>query len=248
MSRFSRVLLRTAARLDLPQPIKSQVLLEMAADLEDMFSAYRERGLSEAEAELRVTERFDASDDALRDLTRLHSSAFRCWMDRFSAQARTLWERVLLVVILLFVAMITGRLLFSTAFFRDASGFVWPAILIGIAAVGIFLAKVYQLYIKKDHRVRGLRRWLPTLLMLACAAPTCGLFGYFLTLYLTMTRIAEDVEMAGPHFAGWLVGSTATMIVSLLVAILVALFWFLLVNKVARIELAEAALILEEQR
>jgi hypothetical protein len=247
MSRFSEVLRRSAARLDLPQPIRSHVLLEMAADLEDMFAAYRQRGLSENEAEFKVMERFDASDDALRELTRLHSSAFRRWMDRFSAQARTVWERVMLVAILLFVALMTGRPLLSTTFFRDASGFIWPAILIGIATLGIFLAKGYQLYLKKDHDIRGLSRWLPTLLLLACAAPANGLFGYILTLYSAMTRIAGEIEMAGPYLTVWLFGSTVTMIFSLLVAILAAVFWFVLINKVARIEVAEAALILEDR-
>jgi hypothetical protein len=220
----------------------------MAADLEDMFDAYCRRGLDEADAELKVTERFDASDDALQELTRLHSSAFRRWMESFSAQARTLWERLMLVAILLFVALVTGRFLLSTTFFMDADRFVWPAILFVIVALGIFLAKAYQLYVKKDHRIRGLRRWLPTLLLLACAAPANALFGYFLTLYLTMSRIAGNVEMAGPYLAEWLFGSTATMIFSLLVAILAALFWFILINKVARIELAEAALMLEDRR
>jgi uncharacterized membrane protein len=248
VNRFSAILRRTAARLDLPQPIKSRVLLEMAADLEDLFDAYRQRGLGEDEAERKVTERFDASDDALSELARLHRSAFRRWMDRFSAQAQTVWERMMLGVILLFVAVMTGRSLASTTFFRNASVFVWPAIVVGIAVVGIFLGKAYQLYIKKDHRVRGLRRWLPTLLMLTCAALFNGVFGYLLTLQLTMARIAEEHEKAGIYFESWLVGGTATMILSLLVAILAALFWFVLMNKVKRIELAEAALMLEAPR
>jgi uncharacterized membrane protein len=248
VNRFSAILRRTAARLDLPQPTRSQVLLEMAADLEDLFDAYRQRGFSEDEAERRVTERFDASDDALSELARLHRSAFRRFMDRFSAQAQTLWERVMLGVILLFVAVMTGRSLASTTFFGNASVFVWPAIVVGVAAVGIFLGKTYQLYIKKDHRIRGLRRWLPTLLMLTCAALFNGVFGYFLTLQLTMTRIAGEYEKFGIYFERWLVGGTATMILSLLVAILAALFWFVLMNKVRRIELAEAALMLEAPR
>ena len=67
MSRFTGLLKRTAARLDLPQPTKSHVLLEMAADLEDLFAAYRERGFGEEEAARRVEEKFDASDDALNE-------------------------------------------------------------------------------------------------------------------------------------------------------------------------------------
>jgi hypothetical protein len=220
----------------------------MAADLEDLFHAYRQRGLSEEEAEREVTERFDASDDALRELARLHRSTFRRWMDRFSAQAQTRWERIVLGLILVFVAVVTGRPLISTAFFREAGEFVWVAIVIGIVAFGIFLAKAYRLYVKKDHRVRDLRKWLPTLLMLSCAGLCNGVFGFFLMFQLSMMRISEDYETAAFRFTDWIVGSTATMILSLLVSILAALFWFVLMNKVRRVELAEAAPMLEAPR
>jgi membrane protein YdbS with pleckstrin-like domain len=248
MSRFTGLLKRTAARLDLPQPTKSHVLLEMAADLEDLFAAYRERGLDEEEAARRVEEKFDASDDALNELVRLHRSAFRRGMDRFSEQAQTPWEKLMLVVILLFVAAMTGKLLVFTAFFREASVFVWPAAVIGVVAVVIFLVKAHQFYIKKDHAMRRLRTGLPSLLLMACAGLFNGVFGFFLGMQLSMARIATDIEQANDYFTRWLVGSSVTMILSLLVAILAAVFWFVLMNKVKRMELAEAALLLEEPR
>jgi hypothetical protein len=248
MSRFTRLLKRTAARLDLPQPTKSHVLLEMAADLEDLFAAYRERGLGEEEAARRVEEKFDASDDALNELVRLHRSAFRRGMDRFSEQAQTRWEKLMLGVILLFVAAMTGKLLLSTSFLRDASVFVWPALVIGIVAVGIFLVKAHQLFVKKDHAMRRLRTGLPSLLLLACAGLFNGVFGFFLGMQLSMARIAADIEQANDYLTRWLVGSSVTMVISLLVAILAALLWFVLMNKVKSTELAEANMLLEEAR
>jgi hypothetical protein len=246
MSRFTGLLKRTAARLDLPQPAKSHVLLEMAADLEDLFAAYRERGLDEEEAARRVEEKFDASDDALNELVRLHRTALRRGMDRLAEQAEAPWEKLMLVALLLFVMAVTGKLLFSPSFFKDASLFVWPGLLIGIVAVGIFLVKTHQLFIKKDHALRRLRTGLPSLLLLACAALFNGVFGFFLGMQLSMARVAADIEAANSYVARWLVGSSVTMILSLLVAILAALFWFVLINKVKRTELAEAALLLED--
>jgi hypothetical protein len=246
MSRFTALLKRTAARLDLPQPVKSHVLLEMAADLEDMFAAYQERGLDEEEAARRVEEKFDASDDALTELTRLHRSALRRGMDRFSEQAQTVWEKVVLVLILVFVLASVGGLLASPAFFSSASTFVWPGATVGLVALGIFLVKTYQLFVKKDHGLRRLRRGLPSLLLLACAAIFNGAFGFFLGMMLSMHLMATDQERAGVHFMSWLVGSSATMILSMLVAIFAALFWFVLMNKVKRIELAKAAMLLED--
>jgi hypothetical protein len=246
MSRFTGLLKRTAARLDLPQPVKSHVLLEMAADLEDMFAAYRERGLDEEEAARRVEEKFDASDDALTELACLHRSALRRGMDRFSDQARTGWERLVLVLIVLFVVATTGGMLTSGSFFADASVFVWPGAIIGLVAFAIFLAKAHQLFIKKEPGLRSLRRGLPSPLLLACASLFNGVFGFFLGMQLSMFHMAADRKSAGIHFMSWLLGSSATMILSLLVAILAALFWFVLMNKVKRIESAKAALLLEE--
>jgi hypothetical protein len=245
MSRFAELLRRTADRLEIPQPARSRVLLELAGDLEDSFDHYRGLGLEEAEAERKVEERFDVSDEVLAQLVRLHHPAFRRWLDRFSVQAQSLWERVMLTVILLFVVAMTGSQLFSTSFFDDASASVWPAVISAIVAVGIFLAKGYQLFIKKDHEIRHLRTLLPTLMITACASLFVGVFGYFLGLYLAMIRMAVDMERSGYYLTVWLMGSTATMIVCLLVAILAALFWFVLMAKVRRIESAEATLLLE---
>jgi hypothetical protein len=50
MTRFSEILRSTAVRLDLPQPSKSNILLELAADLEDLFQHYREQGHDEEDS------------------------------------------------------------------------------------------------------------------------------------------------------------------------------------------------------
>lgn len=248
MNRFTGLLKRTAARLDLPEPVKSHVLLEMAADLEDMFAAYRERGLGEEEAARRVEEKFDVSDDALNELTRLHRSALRRGMDRLSEQAQTRWEKLMLVAILLFVALMTGGLLLTDGFFSDASLFVWPGVAVGVAAVGVFIAKAHQLYIRKERGLRRLRWGLPFLLLLACAALFNGVFGFFIGMQTAMGRAAAGPEGTHIYLMDWLMGSSATMILSLMVAMLAAILWFVLMNKVKRVELAEAALLLEEPR
>ena len=248
MSRFSGLLKRTSVGLDLPHPVKSQVLLEMAADLEDMFAAYREKGLDEEEAQRKVEEKFDASDETLAELTRLHRAAFRRRAERFSEQASTLWEKAMLVVVLLFVAVSTGTLLLNPSFFADASPFVWPGAALGILAVGIFLLRAWSLFLKPDPDPRRLRLGLPLLLFITCAALFNGLFGYLVGLQSAMFRIAEDYTTTRVNMGSWMVSSTATMILSLLVAILASLLWFVLVSKVRRIELRRAERLLEEGR
>jgi hypothetical protein len=50
MSRFRRVLSHTGERLSLPKATKSLILVEIAADLEDLFQHYLQQGMSEEEA------------------------------------------------------------------------------------------------------------------------------------------------------------------------------------------------------
>ena len=51
MTRFRDILLRTSDRLELPQPVKSRILLEISADLEDIYDECVSRGMSGEEAE-----------------------------------------------------------------------------------------------------------------------------------------------------------------------------------------------------
>jgi hypothetical protein len=246
MTRFTGLLRRTASRLDVPEPARSQVLLEMSADLEDLFSAYRERGLSEEDAVRKVEEKFDVSDETLGDLSRLYRNAFRRGTDRLSDQASTVWEKVVLVLLLLFVLVASGGLVASPDFFASASDFVWAGVVVGAAALAVFLVKGHQLFLKQDSPPRALRSGLPALLFLASASLFIGVFGFFYGLMTAMTSMAADRERAGLLFMRWALGSSATIIVCFLVALCAALFWFVLVNRVKRLEMTRAALLLEE--
>ncbi len=249
MTRFTEILRSTADRLDLPQPAKSNVLLELAADLDDLFRFYRTQGHDEEESARMVAERFRVSDDVLVQLVRVHRYGFQRWIERFSDRTRSFWEKTLLFVIVLLSVAAAGMQLAGTTLVRDASRFIWPLALVAAAALALTLAltlaKVYQLYIKKDHHVRRLRDGLPTILFLALGALFVGVFGVVWDLFAAMaTAAAGDVHPAIP-FQQWIFESTATLIVAFLVAISAALAWFLVLNKVLRIERAEASQLLE---
>lgn len=76
MSRFTSLLKRIDDRLKFPQPTKSRILLEIAADLEDLHLLYLERGLGEEEAAQLAEEKFDFSDKALQEFTHVHQTLF----------------------------------------------------------------------------------------------------------------------------------------------------------------------------
>jgi hypothetical protein len=57
MARFSSIIRDLNSRLDLPQPARSRVLLEIHADLEDLYEFYLQKGAEAAEAEKMAEER-----------------------------------------------------------------------------------------------------------------------------------------------------------------------------------------------
>ena len=102
MSRFNQFLHHTGERLTLPKATRSLILVEIASDLEDLFQHYIRQGSSEEEAAARAEEKVNMSDEALAELVRIHSER-RGWSDRISRRAQTLWERIALSLIVLFI-------------------------------------------------------------------------------------------------------------------------------------------------
>jgi hypothetical protein len=93
--------------------------------------------------------------------------------------------------------------------------------------------------------VRRLRDNLPALLFLALSSLFVGCLGLVWDLYAAMSlAVTSNVHPAIP-FNQWIFESTATLIVALFVAIITALAWFLVLNKVLRVERAEASLLME---
>jgi hypothetical protein len=245
MNRFAEILKRTGDRLDLPQPEKSRILLEIASDLEDLYDLYRGQGIDEEEAARRASEKLVVSDEALAQLVQIHESSFRKFLNRISDQAQTRWERVLLTALVIFVALYAGRELFSSQLYVRAGGFVWPILGIGLMTVFTAVFRIYALYIKRDHAIRRLRAGLAWLVAGGCASIVIGLFGAIIETFRAVRMGVADIEMSLHHTIDGALRCSAMLIVSLLTAIAAFCLWFVLVNKARRIEQAEAAWLME---
>lgn len=243
MTSFGEVLRPLRARLPLPQPARTRVLLEVAADLEDMYRHYRASGLSEEEARVRAVDTFDLSDAALAELVRVHTSFLRRLLDRLSAQAQSRWERGLLLIVAGTLAFVFVQVVLRGAIVAVAGAQVWPTLICGLAGMTVGLVKFYQIHIKQDHELRRARRGLDAIAMLAGAQVLLGFLIGWISLYLAARRIANDVEYAGVHLFNWLLSASATLSVSLMGALLTAMIWFALARSVAGIADAEAALL-----
>jgi hypothetical protein len=246
MKLFTGVLKDINSRLDLPQPARSRLLLEISADLDDMYQYFRAQGESAQESRRLAVDHCDLSDAALQELVSIHTSTWRRFLDRFSDQAQTRWERIFLVFLLVFVAAATGRLVFSVGIFRTAGSLVWPALVVTGSAVVFSAIKFYLVFIKKDHNTRRLRARLPVLLYAAGANLLVGAYGYWFGLYRATVRAAEDLEAFWFQVAAWLLESASLLEISFTAALFSALLWFLLTRKIARIEQAESSALLAD--
>jgi len=247
MTQFNDTMRQIARRLDLPQPFRARVLLEIAADLHDLERHFLDQGLSEEEAQRRAIEHCDLSDEAISGLVRVHAGGYRRFLERLGAQARTRWERLFLAVILVFVALTSGRLVLTAGVFRAASAFVWPVLASTFLAVSVLVVKYHAAFLRQSHDSRRLRAGLTLAPGLATANLMIGMTGLWLGLYLAARRTALDSDHALTHVRGWMLSGSATLIVSLVSALLIAILWFVLARKIARIEESEAEILLAEQ-
>jgi hypothetical protein len=246
MNRFAERLREISGKLDLPQPEKSHILLEIASDLDDMYRFFREEGFGEEEAVKRVEERLDLSDEALRELVEIHESGMRKLLDRISEQARSRWERVLLAMAVIVIAAYSGRQILSAQLYTQASRFVWPILLFALAALVITIWQIYKLYIKKDHDIRTLGVGLPWLIAAGASSLLTGLLGMMYEFHRSARMAVAEADRSLVFLVECALRCSAMMMVGLVTAIVIGIVWFLLMNKVRKIEIAEAAWLIEE--
>ncbi|MBN2185643.1 MAG: hypothetical protein JW746_09975 [Candidatus Krumholzibacteriota bacterium] len=239
MKRFRRVLKEINRKLDLPQQEKSRILLEIGSDLEDMYQLYLAQGYTDQEAIERAEEKFDISDDALEELVRIHQTIFARLLSRLSEQAQSRWEKALMVTILLLIALLSGQHLFSTGFFGRTGSFIWPLAAISIIAGMLTIRHTYMIYLKKDHRTGRLRGGLIWFPALGIGSLMAGIFGSSVETMRMVRAVAADLDTTHLKIVQCAIKGSSMMILSLLVAIASSLIWFILVNKVKQIELAE---------
>ena len=245
MNGFREILQKTSDRLDLPQPVKARILLEISADLGDVYDECVERGMSPEEARLRAIEMCDLSDEALEDLVRVHETPLRRFLGSLSDQARTGWERALLVTLVLFIAAFSGREALTAKLFTTASIFIWPIAALSIFALILTLINIYRLYIKKQHDPRRIRSGPAGILAAGVVCLLTGSAGLTFEMYSTARSIMADSTGALGHIVEWGLSSSAMMMAALLAAIAAGIAWFILDNRARKLEAAEMSWLFE---
>ena len=256
MKQFSNLLKNLNSKMDLPQPVKSRIILEIAADLNDLYHLYLKRGLNETDAASKAREKFEVSDEIISDLSDIHNNLFQQWLDRAIGKTQTFWERVLFVLILLFLMITTIYVVLTTPFFSEASKFVYPILAILIGVLILWFAKFYQLYIKKDHRIKRIRYGLSLFKFLAGTNLFLALSGYFIELLLSKIEvlflgplfilIIQNVNETLPLIIELMIKNASLMIICMLATMITGILWFVIIQKINIIEQAEAEILLAE--
>lgn len=244
MTDFAAALRRIDARLHLPQPARSRVILELAGDLEELYGHYLGRGLSEEAAREAALSDLDASDEVLTALAEVHASAVRRGMDRLVRQAEAPWARALLLVVLAGGVVAAARVALAPRFLADAGVFLWPVglgLLAGLLT-GVTLLLRLQRFDADDPRPA--RALLDRLAVLIFGEVAVAALGAWLELYWAAGRMAAAGGEMTVHMFDWLVRSSALMSSGILGALVLAVVWFFASYRTAVLEDARAALLM----
>jgi hypothetical protein len=258
MNPFKSLLIDINNKLDLPQPTKSRIILEIAADLNDTYQLYQKQGMSQEDALKSAKQKFNLDEQSLNDLVSIHQTTFRRWFDHLSASAQTWWERLILLCLLAFVLITGGITVMKVQLIEQASPFVWLIFALLIIAGMVFLKKIYQIHIKKDHHLSKVKRGLPLILSLSGATLVSCMWGYYWQLYsfkeyghILETKMVYLLHTRDDSFpqvfhdlTNWMIASSSFVMIGMLAAILIGIMWYYLMMKVSKIEQAEAAVLL----
>jgi hypothetical protein len=244
MKRFAAVLTNIDKVLNIPQPSRSRVILEISADMQDLYEHYIRQGLDDEQATSRTVEAFDLSAEEVAAIARVHDSSLGQFLDRFSARTRGNLERTALALTLVPVVLVGYRLALSGGMVRDSGIWIWLLLAGAIAAVAVGMSKWYGLFVVKNHSIRAVRKRLNSALYIALAQLVTGFVGMYVDLFQTWVTSSVDKAMTVTYLAHWLQRSSALLSTATIAALASGLIWVVNSGKAVSIEQYEAELII----
>lgn len=233
---FSSLLASVRDRLNLPEPTRSRILLEIADDLGELYWHHRDDGMSDRDARRRVEEAMELSSQVLTEIVKVHASPYQRFLDSLSSRTRSRWERGALLMLSLVVCLVVLSAAVTGPVFVQAGPYLWPALACFVGAVVLAFRRAHALYLRGPIDARTAREKLSLLLILAAAQPALGLAGAWFSLVPVSWTILETGKWPGYAVLGWMIGASALMLISIAGAILVAISWLILAGRAAAIE------------
>ena len=225
MGRFGRVLRRAERRLEAPEPERSRIPAEMAGDLEDLYEAYRERGLDPEEARRRAVRWLEPSSEAAEGLRAVHTPRIERLLRRLGSSTRGRVEVGAAALFSLAAAGAGVAGVLRAGILPAASPGVWAVAALGAAGLGAAAARGYRLVVRGTAAAGEAARGLRPLLAAAAGAGLAGLLSAGLRL---TTGVAGPRETAAAVPWSEIAAASALATLGLSVALILALAWLLL--------------------
>ncbi|MFC1537979.1 hypothetical protein ACFL6H_01020 [Candidatus Latescibacterota bacterium] len=234
MKRFARILSHINERLVLPQPLKYRIMKEIAADLEDTFNTYTQKGFDENEAEQKALKKIAADDSVIEQLIEVHETPVRKILRRLSDKMLHRIEITLWISLIVIIGVIVSAFLFSSNNFSE-SPFNWLTGLFILSIFGISVSKYYELFIKREHTLITIHRGLSLLIFICCLTMLIGTLGFFVELQESVS-ISRYGESEFDTAIILLFRSFSVICFSYASAITGAIIWLILTLKTLNIE------------
>ncbi len=214
---FAPVLREVERGLALPIPERVRILRELEYDLEEFCERLVAGGLSPEVARGRAVQALVPDRATLRKLDRLHAPWYRRVTRHLTADRLRLAERSALAIATASVVIVQTATLLRVDLLRDPSPFLWPVLGLGALLFATVVTKVFNLWIKGDHRTPG--QGLSTILALAGATVLTGLGGMLFDLYRLAGALERASELTDVVAGEWLLRDLTLLSISILLAL-----------------------------
>ena len=244
--RFAPALRRLSDELTVGEPLKSRLILEMAADLESMAEHFRRRGMTEAQAVAAAEERMLATSRSLEDLIQLHTTGLERAAIRIAWGVRTGLD-LTFFLIGLSPLIIAAGIAVSSQLRTDLGFGLWIVAGLGVLLV-VLAGRAEWLLRGRSAELPKVRRNVAEILYLAVLAFAVGaadfVLGLMTTTWWLSQRLTAGATLAAHLWAQDLTSEATVFALALLIVVGCGLSWFVLVHRVAAREQAESASLL----
>lgn len=236
---------RISAELKVPEPARSRIILEMASDLEALYEHYRGRGLDDEEAGRRAEARVLADPEVLQHLMLLHTTSYQRLLSRAGGGFRWGLDLLLFGAGVLPLVLASSVVVFSQLREGGSGVALWLMLGLGAWVIGVGCWKGWLLLVTRERSPQRLHRGLFGLLAAGLAGPLMGGTAFLLSLVAGARRLSRGTNPeAVAEFATEMVTGGTVFGLGILLTFAAGLIWFILVNRVSRIEQQESAALL----
>jgi hypothetical protein len=241
MRRFRTLLEELGRGMAVPEPHRGRLLEELAADLEDLYAAYRAAGLDASEAERRAVQRLLPGAAEAAELALLHRPLYVRLLDRLTGGGARA-ERAALVLLSCVLLAATLAALPLRTLRVDPSPFLAPVLALGCGALLVALWCTHRLFLRGTVSADDAGTGLGLLFFLILAAPYVAVLGLATDLYVTLGRIEQVPAAATAELIRLLRSAGILLLSALQLSLFAALWWLALRVRVAEIRAAAGAL------